>query len=687
MHVVTTPLSPADHDAVLQRLGTELATVARSVERIRGELGALRAAPEASAPRPPSSPSPQPQQSQQSQQSQQPFPSSPQPSRPPQSPPRPQSPTPPTPPGPWRPFPPATAPGAGSPRPWASSPSAPSAPSSRSAGAGLGARLLAATGAAVTLLGVVLLLVLAARGGWFGPGAQVVAGAALGLGLAVVGLRLRPRHATGATALVVTGVAALYLDVAAASALHAFLPVPAALALGLVVLGAGLVVADRWDSPGLAAGAVTGLAILVPVVAHRPVEASVLLLVVAQALAAVLAARRGWSVPVLVATLASVLAVMVAVVRLALRGATDPVIAPTTAGALASLAVGALLAVLAGARVPASTRTAVLVLGLGPVLLTGALHGRWWGVAVTGMPAVLLLLVAARARRRAAPDRTIAVVLEAMSAVAGLVATALAVAGEGPLAMLLLGQATVLAVVTLVTGRLGPLVAAAGYGAIALVATLSTVVPPDALAAYGDPRFVAPPDLPGHQPAFATVIVTSLLLVAAALTGLAALVRHVPQLGRDARRVAVAGLGVLALYGVTGAVVATAMLVSPTRTGFLTGHVLVTVSWTVVALILLVRGLRAARSAASTRILGGVLVVAAVAKLVLFDLVALDGLARVVAFLGAGLVLLAAGTRYASLVADSGGEPTPDGGPAEEPDGADTDPAAGGGAGTASAGR
>ena len=40
-------------------------------------------------------------------------------------------------------------------------------------------------------------------------------------------------------------------------------------------------------------------------------------------------------------------------------------------------------------------------------------------------------------------------------------------------------------------------------------------------------------------------------------------------------------------------------------------------------------------------------------KLVLFDLVALDGPARVAAFLGAGLLLLAAGTRYARLVAEA----------------------------------
>jgi len=48
-----------------------------------------------------------------------------------------------------------------------------------------------------------------------------------------------------------------------------------------------------------------------------------------------------------------------------------------------------------------------------------------------------------------------------------------------------------------------------------------------------------------------------------------------------------------------------------------------------------------------------VLIASAVAKLVLFDLVALDGLARVAAFVGAGLLMLAAGTRYARLVARS----------------------------------
>ena len=114
-------------------------------------------------------------------------------------------------------------------------------------------------------------------------------------------------------------------------------------------------------------------------------------------------------------------------------------------------------------------------------------------------------------------------------------------------------------------------------------------------------------------------------------------------------------VGAVGLYGAAGLVVTLALLVAPDRAGFTTGHALMTVSWTVVALVLLARGIRRP----ALRITGLVLVGAAVAKLVLFDLVALDGLARVAAFLGAGLVLLAAGTRYARLVAEADREPSP----------------------------
>jgi hypothetical protein len=150
----------------------------------------------------------------------------------------------------------------------------------------------------------------------------------------------------------------------------------------------------------------------------------------------------------------------------------------------------------------------------------------------------------------------------------------------------------------------------------------------------------------------AGALVTSVLLAAATVVGAVALGRLGALRARASAAVVIGGLGVVGLYGAAGTVLGAALLVSPTRTAFLVGHVLVTVSWTAIALVLLVRGLQASLP----RVLGGVLVVAALVKLLLFDLTALDGLARVAAFLGAGLVLLAAGTRYARAVAAGSGD-------------------------------
>ncbi|SEL83911.1 DUF2339 domain-containing protein [Rhodococcus maanshanensis] len=49
---------------------------------------------------------------------------------------------------------------------------------------------------------------------------------------------------------------------------------------------------------------------------------------------------------------------------------------------------------------------------------------------------------------------------------------------------------------------------------------------------------------------------------------------------------------------------------------------------------------------------GLTLTFAALAKLFLFDLATLDGMFRVLAFIGVGLLLLAAGTRYARAFAE-----------------------------------
>ncbi|HSK60950.1 MAG TPA: hypothetical protein VK935_18060, partial [Actinomycetospora sp.] len=269
--------------------------------------------------------------------------------------------------------------------------------------------------------------------------------------------------------------------------------------------------------------------------------------------------------------------------------------------------------------------------------------------------------------RAAAPTghRALAVVAGAAGTAALLVATVIAVGG-GPVSLPLLAEAALLGLVAVVARRPGPLVAGGVLALVGGLVALAEDAPADLLADFPVSPFVV--TVPGGTATagalgeLAGALATSLVLVAVAGIGLLALARLGALRDRTRAAVLVSVLGVVGLYGATGAVVTASLLVSPTRSAFLVGHVLVTVSWTAVALVLLARGLQTP-TRVLPRILGGVLVVAAVIKLVLFDLTALDGLARVAAFLGAGLVLLAAGSRYAKAVAASGeGDATGTGG-------------------------
>jgi uncharacterized membrane protein len=175
------------------------------------------------------------------------------------------------------------------------------------------------------------------------------------------------------------------------------------------------------------------------------------------------------------------------------------------------------------------------------------------------------------------------------------------------------------------------------FGLVGLVLTLSLVLPPELLLQPTAAR------LPRN--AVAAAGFAGLLLAVVAIE----FARTGTRLEVFGERVGAAWVtaGFVALYGASGAVLTIGLLTSPDRAGFTLGHMLMTISWAVGALVLLLRGTdRAALRAAGLTLVG-----AALFKLVFFDLSALDGIARVAAFLIAGLVLLGAGTRYARLVA------------------------------------
>jgi hypothetical protein len=235
--------------------------------------------------------------------------------------------------------------------------------------------------------------------------------------------------------------------------------------------------------------------------------------------------------------------------------------------------------------------------------------------------------------------RAVKVAAGVAAVTASLTATVVGLDGT-PAVLAVLGEAVVAALLAVGLRSRFAMITALVLGGLGWIAAVQRDAPIATLVEFA----IAP-----AVPELVTAIAASALILALA----AALLVAGGRLGwirPDASRAAVwVPIGLVGLYGAAGVVVNAALLVSPTSTGFTAGHAFVTVSRTVGALVLLARGLRKP----ALRVAGLVLVAAAVAKLVLFDLVALDGLARVAAFLGAGLVLLAAGTRYARLVAEA----------------------------------
>jgi uncharacterized membrane protein len=497
-----------------------------------------------------------------------------------------------------------------------------------------GARLLAWTGGGVTLLGVVLLLVLAASRGWFSPPARVTVGALLGVALIGLALWLHRRESAraGALALAATGFATLYLVVAAATALYGYLPDVPALLVALLVAAAGLGLADRWRAQLLGGGVVVGAALLAPVIVTDWLLVALALALQLAALPVVL--RRGWSVLMLVAAAGPVIFGSAVGAMVVVDG--DVV---TIAVVLGVLAVGLGTAMPAARMLPREPVAGLVAATPVPVLATGAALGGWDGGALTAVAALAMGGFAAVPGL----DRLLRTVGVTAAAVALFQATLVAVEGSTATAVLI-GQAIVAAVVAAVLRSRLPMMIALAYGTVGVLMGLAQDAPVAALVQFP----AIPYDQPGPGALLTGVGVSALALVLAVALLVAG--GRVELIRPDTASAPLwIPIGLVGLYGATSLMVTIALLVSTDRAGFTGGHAVVTVSWTIAALVLLARGI----SRAALRITGLVLVAAAVAKLVLFDLVALDGVARVAAFLGAGLVLLAAGTRYARLVAEA----------------------------------
>ena len=259
-------------------------------------------------------------------------------------------------------------------------------------------RVLGVAGAIVTLAGLVMLLVLAVQQQWFGPVPRVVLGALLALTLIGLSLRLRHRErAAGrsghaALALAATGYAAAYLVVVAVTATYGWLPPVAGLALALLVVGSGLVIARRWDSQFLAVLLLLGAGLMVPsLVDHSSWVLSAFMVVLALGSWPVQLGRTWpW------ATLARVLPAALVVVVGALANQFHPAEPWAHVGVTTVLALGGLLlATLGRGHVVPATAIAEVAATATPLLVSLALTPMPWRTVLFLLAGVAFLGYAA----------------------------------------------------------------------------------------------------------------------------------------------------------------------------------------------------------------------------------------------------------------------------------------------------
>ena len=498
---------------------------------------------------------------------------------------------------------------------------------------GLVGRVLAAVGVGITLIGVVMLLILAAQAGLLRPEIRVVGGALFALALVGAGAYIGRREAkrSGAIALVATGIAAALFDVLAATSIYHWLPVAAALLLGAAVAGGGFWFAHRWNSQAL------GLLVSVPLLAFAPivadgVDATLIAFLLVYAGATLwLQVGRDWTALFVVNTAATTLPLLIAVTPLI---TISDWFLSTALVLNVALAVGSAVLLLPTSKAKelialASTGSAVALLGAGWTLPASL-------ASVTPAVGALLFVIAAFATVH---HRGIPLAARAIWVTAAAVLLALAVlVAVDPTFLVPAGLATAL-VVTVAALFAGDL-----RRVLLIIGTVGTAAGLLALVHdRGLEQLLAHTGLPTNVRLGIAVGVVLALFATTLLTW--AWDREFPA---TADRLWIVG-GLVDLALVTALCVTIAELVTGGSVdGFRAGHTAATLIWFGTAAAALLWARRLAGSTRTVALTAGLaLITAAVAKLFLFDLAALAGFLRVIAFLVAGILLLVLGVAYA----------------------------------------
>lgn len=502
---------------------------------------------------------------------------------------------------------------------------------------GVISRILAVAGVGVTLIGVVMLLVLAAQAGFFGPGLRVASGAILSVVLVLLGARVfdRPGGRVGGIALTATGIAGAYLDVVAVAVVYHWLLPALAMVVALGVAGVGVALAVRWSSQPLAVLVVTGAAVLAPVLTDGISLTLIGFLFVVQVAGFPAQLGRVWPYLAITRTLPVVIALLIVIVDLEANDGQMRNWALASAVLVASFGlVSSIMLLRRDSR--DITATAMIVTTAVPMLLVSDLFGRVQSTLITlGLAAAMFgtwMVV------RPLP-------LHVRSALAGTGALALLLAclvgaGGESAPLVVLGMATLFLTIG---GQVSSRIA---YAVGAVFAVIGGLIFLDSA-----PPFVLVDEDSAVDLLGITTVLSGLVLVGTVV--LLVWYAHSLRLIRSATAQPVWVLaGLVVLYAVTTVAVSVGTTIAGTSVGFIAGHCVATIVWMMAATGALVFGL-AHREYAHTALGAGLaLTAAALAKLFVFDLAMLDGLFRVLAFLVVGLLLLLVGTRYAREFAE-----------------------------------
>jgi hypothetical protein len=498
-------------------------------------------------------------------------------------------------------------------------------------------KVLAVAGVAVTLIGVVLLLVLAAQAGILRPEIRVGAGAVLAGALVAIAVRLnsRPGGRVGAIALAATGVAAAYMDVIAITTIYHWVSAPVGLLIAAVIGGGGLTLARRWDSQHL------GLLVLVPLIVLAPIVSDGITMLLIAFMLAISAASllvqlgKDWIWLHAARITAPTFPLLVALVAARIGDANEAWLAGGSAIAAALAMVGALVLLPStGNRIAMALQT---IAGMLPLLCAAvALPPTVAALMAAGLAAALLAIVLV-GDRLPGVSKVVRQIWSATSAVSALIAVTVAFDGEIAMPVLL-----AMAVVIAVAGRRDGVArfVAVGFGVIGGLLYLS-YAPPTLLVRATQ---LSTPDA-------VAILISSILLVAAVATIIWSWVGR-GVLDTDAVRILLAGFAIVVVYAITTFTVTAGVMAGGESGGFFAGHMAATICWIAMAAALLMYAARQPRDDRSLPMAGGLALVAgSMAKLFLFDLGTLDGMFRVAVFIVVGLVLLGMGAGYARLLA------------------------------------